>query len=105
MSSHVVEILDHKQLSDGCHAVLARCCGDDIHRSWHTMGPKVILDETKRAASIQAFIGRLMNQHEIALQAEPIAAAMVGTTTVVDVTGGIATVVQTIAPDPKAATA
>ena len=75
-----------------------------MHISWHTMGPKVLIDESKRAASTQTFVDRMANEHEIALQAEPILKALLGTNTAIAITPGVTTVVQTIPPADTPAT-
>src|ERR1700743_3784612 len=80
MSNHVVEILEYRKLSDGQFAVLGRCCGDDMHRSWHTMGSPVVIDADKMNSSINWFTDRIANQHEAPLQADVALQSLIGTT-------------------------
>jgi hypothetical protein len=80
MSSHAVELLEYRKLSDGQFAVLGRCCGDDMHRSWHTMGSAVVVDADKMSNSISWFTDRIANQHEAAMQADAVLKTLVGTT-------------------------
>jgi hypothetical protein len=101
---HTVKIIDFRKLPEGKLAICGQCCGDPMHISWHTMGPKVLIDESKRAASTQTFVDRMANEHEIALQAEPILKALLGTNTAIAITPGVTTVVQTIPPADTPAT-
>jgi len=82
--AHVVELIDFKHLPDGATAVLGRCCGEEQHSSWHTMYPTVLLEPTKREASMNWFKQRVADQHEAAIQAEAHLKTLVGTSTHVD---------------------
>ena len=77
--SHRVEILEYRQISDGQFAMLGRCCGNDIHRSWHTMASSVVADPEKHRASVDWFCQRIASEHEAALQAENKLKTLVGT--------------------------
>lgn len=77
--SHKVEIIDHKEFPSGEHAVLARCCGSDVHKSWHTMAASVVCDEAKCRESLNWFFSRVASEHETALLAEDKLETVIGT--------------------------
>jgi hypothetical protein len=81
---HTIELLNYKQLSNGQLAVLARCCGDDVQRSWHTIATEVIADDTKFQNSMNWFYQRVASEHQTSLQANGVIASMIGTKTKVD---------------------
>lgn len=77
--SHTVEIIDHKELPSGEHAVLARCCGSDVHKSWHTMAACVVNDEAKCQESLNWLFNRVAVEHQIALDGAAKLKSVVGT--------------------------
>lgn len=107
MSNHSVEILEYRKLSDGQFAALARCCGDDMHRSWHTMGSPVICDQSKLNDSISWFVNRVASQHEAALQADVALQNLVGTSVTIELPAPAdpAVPVTPAPPDAQAAAA
>jgi hypothetical protein len=82
--NHEIQIVETKSLPNGQFAILAQCCGDKQHASWHTMADCVVTDDAKREASISEHCKRIAKQHEAALQADHILKSWVGTSRQVD---------------------
>jgi metal-dependent HD superfamily phosphatase/phosphodiesterase len=78
--SHSVQIIDHKQLSDGQLAFLAECCGDKSTHSWLTMAAEVVVDNKQYQDSVNFHANRVANLHEAMKQALVKAKSTVGTT-------------------------
>lgn len=76
--AHETEVVAYKKLSDGQFSVCVRCCGDEIHDSWHTVDATIMLDPVKYSASLDAHRDRVATNHEVAIQAEEIAKKLVG---------------------------
>lgn len=80
LSSHTVEIVDYRQLSDGQFAVAIRCCGNKMHTSWHTMVAEVVNDSARMETSILEQFQRVAALHEAALKSHANLQKLVGTT-------------------------
>jgi hypothetical protein len=77
--SHVVQLIDHKQLSDGQLALKAECCNDPSTHSWLTMAAEVVTDDTKYQDAINFHCQRVGLLHESMKQALAKAKATIGT--------------------------
>ncbi len=75
---HQVEIIEHKQLSDGQLALKAECCGDPTTHSWLTMAAEVVVDEKQYQDSIDFHCQRVGLLHESMKQALAKAKATIG---------------------------
>jgi hypothetical protein len=76
---HQVEIIEHKQLSDGQLALRTMCCGDPTTHSWLTMAAEVVTDDTKYQDAINFHCQRVGLLHESMKQALAKDKATVGT--------------------------
>jgi hypothetical protein len=76
---HQVEIIEHKQLSDGQLALLAECCNDKTTASWLTCTPEVVTDDAKYQDAINFHCQRVGLLHESMQQALIKAKSSIGT--------------------------
>jgi hypothetical protein len=78
MATHSVQIIEHRQLSDGKLALLAECCGEKSTHSWLTMAAEVVVDDAQYQNSINYHVNHVAHLHEAMKQAITKAKATVG---------------------------
>ena len=110
MATHTVQIVSHKQLSDGQLALLAECCSDPKTHSYLTMAAEVILDDAQCQDAINFHCQRVATLHESMQRALSKAHVVLGSKFVMAPTASAApaavsaTVRLTTSPDSQAPT-